>query len=167
MHGGRVGGRGTGVTVLVVYVPVHDAAVVGKTSKVVEHVSAVLALVDLVPAMCLDVGPEVVPTRIPAAAYVTRKWLLTRVDAHVATEVRRSDELAAAHVADKRPVRFLFLVQQYRVVGVGIVYVFHGNNLRLDEVFRHRFQQGVVLWGCHGSKEVEIAARANRLVGSG
>lgn len=144
----------------------HDATVVGESRQVVKHVSAVLALVDLVPPVSLNVRAEIVSSGVAAPAYVTGERLFPRVYAHVPTEVRGADELATAHLADERPVRFLLLQSRVAAVG-GVVHVLHDNNLRLNEVIRHRLQQRVVLGCRHGSEEVEIAAGSDRLVGRG
>ena len=108
VRGGRVRGRGARVPVLIVHVSVHDPAVVSKAGQVLEHVPTVLALVDLVSPVRLDVGTQVVPSSVPTPAYVTGEGFFPRVDAHVATEVGGADELAAANVADEGSVRFRF-----------------------------------------------------------
>ena len=52
-----------------------------------------LAFMDLVPAVSVDVCTEIVPTGVAPATDVTGKWLLPSVDPHVPAEMCCSDEL--------------------------------------------------------------------------
>ena len=83
----------------IVHVFMQDSTVVGESSKISKHVTAVLALVDLIPPVSLYVRPEVVTSSVPSPANVTSEWLLSRVDPHVSTKVRRPDEFSTAHLA--------------------------------------------------------------------
>ena len=84
---------------LIVHVFMQDSTVVGKSSEIPKYVTAVLALVDLIPPVSLYVCPEVVTSSVPSPADVTSKWLLARVNPHVPTKVRGPDELSTAHLA--------------------------------------------------------------------
>lgn len=79
-----------------------------------EDFTTMLALVDLVSAMSMDVRTEVVTTGIATPTDVTGKGLLPSVDPHVTTEVSGSYELAAAHLTGVWSVR-LFLSLGCRV----------------------------------------------------
>ena len=88
----------------------HESTVISKSGEIVERLSAVFALVNPVPAVCLDVSPQVVPTGVALAADVAGEWLLSRVDPHVTSEMGGSDEAMVADTAEERTLRLLLLV---------------------------------------------------------
>ena len=79
---------------------------VDEAGEIVEHLAAVLALVDLVTAVCLDVRAQVVAAGIPLPADVAGERFLAGVNPHVTPKVRGPDESVAAHFAHKGPLRF-------------------------------------------------------------
>lgn len=83
---------------LIVYIFMQESTVIGESCEIPKHVTAVLALVDLVPPVSLYVRPEVVPSSIPSPADVTSKWFLPCVDPHVPTKVSGPDEFSTAHL---------------------------------------------------------------------
>ena len=64
-----------------------------------------LAFVDAIATVRLDVGPQVVSTSIPLTADVAGEWLLSGVNPHVSAEVRGSYEAMAAYFAEERAFR--------------------------------------------------------------
>ena len=76
----------------------NDPAVVCKSREIVEHFPAVFALVYLVPAVCMDVCTEIVPTSVAPTTDVAGKWLLSSMDPHVSPEVCCSDKLPSTDV---------------------------------------------------------------------
>ena len=103
-HGGRGGRRGilrrgAGVSKFVVHVPVHQSAVVGEPGEVVERLSTVLALVNPVPPMGLNVRSQIVSAGVALSTDVTSKRFFASMNPHVASKVRSSDKTMVAHVA--------------------------------------------------------------------
>ena len=80
---------------------------VGEPGEIAEHVAAMLALVYLVPPVCLNVCSEVVTSSVPSPTDVTGEGFLPSVNPHVATEVGRSNELSAANHAREWSFRLL------------------------------------------------------------
>jgi len=74
--------------------------------EVVEHLPAVLALVDLLSSVGLNVGSEVVAASVALPANMTAEGLLSGVDPHVPAKVSGSNEFAAAHFARVRSLLF-------------------------------------------------------------
>ena len=99
--GGRWGilRRGAGVSKFVVHVPVHQSAVVGEPGEVVERLSTVLALVNPVPPMSLNVRSQIVSAGVALSTDVTSKRFFASMNPHVASKVRSSDKTMVAHVA--------------------------------------------------------------------
>ena len=112
----RAFGRGAGISKLVILVPVDQAAVVSKPSEIMENLPAVLALVDLVPPVGLDVRTQVVPASVALPTDMAREGLLSGVDAHVPAQVRGADEPMAADITEERPFWFPLLFPGLRVV---------------------------------------------------
>lgn len=77
------------------------SAVVSESSEIMEHLTTVLALVDFVPAMGVDMGSEVVPSGISAATNMAGKWLLSSMDSHVTPQVGGANEFASTHLTRK------------------------------------------------------------------
>ena len=88
----------------------QQSTVISKSREIVERLSAVFALVNPVPAVCLDVGPKVVPTGVALAADVAGERLLSRVDPHVSSEVGGPDEAMVADTAEEWTLWLLLLV---------------------------------------------------------
>ena len=97
--------RGAGVAELIIHVPMHLATVVGEARQVMEHLPAVLTLVDLVPAVGLDVRPQVVSPSIALATDVAGERLFSSVNAHVSPQVCGPNEAVAAHLTHERALR--------------------------------------------------------------
>ena len=72
---------------------------VGKSGEVMEDLSTVFALVDLVAPVGVNVGAEVVPSGIATPTDVAGKGFLPRVDSHVTAEVSGTDELTPTYLA--------------------------------------------------------------------
>lgn len=71
----------------------QEPAVVSKPREVVEDLPTVLAFVNLVAPVGMDVGTEIVPTGIATPTNVAGKGLLASMDPHVASEVSGTDKL--------------------------------------------------------------------------
>ena len=157
-----------GVAKLVVHVLVPDAAVVGKAGEIVEHFTAVLALVDFVSSVGVDVGSQVVSSGVATATDVAGKGFLSSVDPHVPAQVSGAYELAFADLAGEGSVRLqllpLLLRQRLHV---------HGDELPLHhEVPLPPLHERVhhlapAVWRGHGCQEVEVVPRALGVHGGG
>ena len=106
---------------------------VGKSSEVMECLSAVLTLVNAVSPVCLNVCSQVVTSGVPLSADVARERLLTGVNPHVPAEMCGSDETVVTHLAQKRAIRFLFLLAKLVLAALDHLFLFW-HVVRVNEI---------------------------------
>ena len=131
------------------------SAVIREPREIVKRFPAVLALVDAIASVSLDVRPEVVPASVPLSADVAGERLLSRVNSHMPTKVCGADEAMVAHIAHEWTVRFPFLRVGLDGDTLQLLLLTLHLAQKLHRLLRHRTQLRARRFRCcHGRQEV-------------